>query len=322
MTMGSTSRASEVLRIVVFAAIAGSLPVQIAVAWADDSQAEPAAVVAEEPATDQKVATDLSTPVVEDEAADSLVLDTATVPTVEEQVAASDVASAMELAETPAAGEDFDSDPWEPFNEKMFQFNREVVDRYILRPVATAWDFLLPDPVQRGLHNAFDNLAVVRRVVNNALQAKFAGSAKELARFTINSTIGLVGFFDVAKDGFGIEESDEDAGQTFGVWGMGPGPYLILPFLPPLTVRDAFGYALDAVMTPYTYFIPWDASIGMHATDIVNERSLNLDRFERVAKAQSICTAQSAMAICSGALRRSANSEPLVLAHFIAAGLG
>jgi phospholipid-binding lipoprotein MlaA len=202
----------------------------------------------------------------------------------EEQPSISDLGYAIEMAEGPAAGEDFESDPWESFNEKMFWFNREVLDRYILKPVATAWDFLLPDQFQRGIHNAFDNLAVVRRVVNNALQLKFTGTAKELARFTINSTVGLVGFFDVAKDGFGIEQSDEDTGQTFGVWGMGPGPYLVLPFLPPLTVRDGIGYALDLAMTPYTYFIPWYASIGGHATDIVNERSLNLDRFERVAE--------------------------------------
>jgi len=71
-------------------------------------------------------------------------------------------------------------------------------------------------------------------------------------------------------------------GQTFGVWGMGPGPYLVLPLLPPATVRDGIGYAIDAAMTPLYYFIPWYASIGAGATDIVNERSLNLDRFERV----------------------------------------
>ncbi len=181
-----------------------------------------------------------------------------------------------------AAGEDFDQDPFESFNEKMFWFNREVLDRYILKPVATAWDFVLPDPVQTGIHNAFDNLAVVRRVVNNALQLKFVGTAKEVARFGINSTIGVVGFFDVAKDGFGIEQSDEDTGQTFGVWGMGPGPYLVLPFLPPLTIRDGIGYAFDIAMTPYIYFIPWYASLGGTATNVVNERSLNLDRFERV----------------------------------------
>ena len=188
------------------------------------------------------------------------------------------------LAEASMAGEDFENDPFESFNEKMFWFNREVVDRYVLKPVATGWDFLLPDPVQRGVHNFFDNLAVVRRVVNNSLQLKFNGAATELARFTINSTIGVVGFFDVARDGFGIEQRDEDTGQTFGVWGAGPGPYLVLPFLPPLTVRDGIGYAFDIAMTPYTYFIPWWASVAGTATSTVNERSLNLDRFERVAE--------------------------------------
>jgi phospholipid-binding lipoprotein MlaA len=185
----------------------------------------------------------------------------------------------------PAApGEDFDEDPWEGFNEKMFRFNREIVDRFLLKPVATGWDFVFPDPVQRGFHNFFDNLAVVRRVVNNTLQLKLTGAATELARFTINSTVGVVGFFDVAKDAFGIDQRDEDTGQTFGVWGMGPGPYLILPFLPPLTVRDGFGYAFDAAMTPYTYFIPWWGSVAVTATNTVNERSLNLERFERVAE--------------------------------------
>ena len=166
----------------------------------------------------------------------------------------------------------------------MFWFNREVLDRFVLKPVATAWDFVLPNPVQKGIHNVFDNLAVVRRVVNNALQLKFTGAAKEVARFTINSTIGVAGFFDVAKEGFGLEQSDQDMGLTFGVWGIGPGPFLILPFLPPLTVRDGIGYAVDVAMTPYIYFIPWYASIAGEATNMVNERSLNLDRFERVTE--------------------------------------
>jgi len=195
------------------------------------------------------------------------------------------VAAATAGASAAAApGEDFDEDPWEGFNEKMFWFNREVMDRFILKPVATGWDFIFPDPVQRGVHNFFDNLAVVRRVVNNSLQLKFVGAGTELARFTINSTIGLVGFFDVAKDAFGIEQKDEDTGQTFGVWGMGPGPYLVLPFLPPLTVRDGIGYAFDAAMTPYVYFIPWWGAVAGTGTSTVNERSLNLDRFERVAE--------------------------------------
>ena len=183
-----------------------------------------------------------------------------------------------------APGEDFDEDPWEGFNEKMFDFNRQVLDRFLLKPIATAWDFILPDFVQRGFHNIFENAGVVRRVVNNGLQLKLAGAATELARFTINSTVGLAGFFDVAKDGLGLEQKDEDTGQTFGVWGIGQGPYLVLPFLPPLTVRDGIGYAFDAAMTPYSYFIPWWSSVAQSGTNVVNERSLNLDRFERVAE--------------------------------------
>jgi phospholipid-binding lipoprotein MlaA len=198
------------------------------------------------------------------------------------------VAPTTFFAAEPGAGsssaDDFENDPLESFNEKMFWFNREVLDRYILKPVATAWDFVLPDPVQKGIHNAIDNLAVVRRVVNNALQLKFMNSAKEVARFGINSTIGLAGLFDLAKDGFGIEQSDEDMGQTFGVWGMGPGPYLVLPFLPPLTIRDGIGFVIDTAMTPYIYFVPWYASIGGTAVNVVNERSLNLDRYERVVE--------------------------------------
>jgi phospholipid-binding lipoprotein MlaA len=194
------------------------------------------------------------------------------------------LALASALAETAEAGEDFDSDPLEAFNEKMFWFNREVLDRFLLKPAATAWDFVIPDPVQRGIYNIFDNLAVVRRVVNNTLQWKLTGAATEVARFTINSTVGLVGFFDVARDGFGIQQRDEDTGQTFGVWGVGPGPYLVLPFLPPLTIRDGIGYAFDTAMTPYIYFIPWYANAGLTATSTVNERSLNLETFERVAE--------------------------------------
>lgn len=183
-----------------------------------------------------------------------------------------------------APGDDFDEDPWEGFNEKMFNFNREVLDRFLLKPIATGWDFVFPDLVQRGIRNMFDNLWVVRRVVNNTLQLKLAGAGTELARFTINSTIGLAGFFDIAKDGFGIEQKDEDTGQTFGTWGMGPGPYLVLPFLPPLTVRDGVGYAFDGAMFPASYFLPWWSTLVGTFTETVNERSLNLDRFERVTE--------------------------------------
>ena len=194
-------------------------------------------------------------------------------------------ASASALDEDEAAGavsEMAESDPWEPFNDKMFWFNRNVFDRFLLKPVATGWDFILPDPVQRSIKNALDNLNVVKRLVNSLLQAKWGGAGREVSRFTINSTIGVAGLFDVAKDGFGILQSDEDTGQTFGVWGVGPGPYLVLPILPVMTVRDGVGLVADAAMNPMSYFIPLWASVSVYATNAVNERSLNLDKFERV----------------------------------------
>ncbi len=191
-------------------------------------------------------------------------------------------AYALNEADSSAGRDEFEDDPWEPFNDRMFWFNRNILDRFLLKPVATVWDAVLPDPVQRSIHNALDNLAVVRRLVNNLFQLKFGGAGREVARFTINSTIGVAGLFDVAKDGLGIEQSNEDTGQTLGVYGLGPGPYLVLPFLPVTTVRDGFGLVADAAMNPLNYFIPFAATAGIYGTDVVNERSLNLDRFEQV----------------------------------------
>jgi len=171
-------------------------------------------------------------------------------------------------------------DPWEPYNEKIFDFNHNVFDRYVLKPVATTWDYL-PDPVQESLGNAFDNIGMPRRLVNNLLQAKFKGAGTELARFGINTTAGVVGLFDVAKK-VGLEKSDADTGQTLGIWGVGPGPYLILPLLPPLTARDAFGFLADTAMNPLNYFIPLAASFGSRGGDTVNARSQNLELFESV----------------------------------------
>ena len=179
-----------------------------------------------------------------------------------------------------------ESDPWEGFNESMFEFNRKV-DRWFLKPVATGYDKVLPDPVQTGIKNAINNVDVVRRLLNNLLQLKLLGAGKELARFTINSTIGVAGLVDVAKLGFGIEQSDEDTGQTFGVWGIGPGPYLVLPFLPVMSVRDGVGLIFDKAMNPLTYvsiFVDGAefVSMGVFALNAVNERSLNLDTFEQI----------------------------------------
>jgi phospholipid-binding lipoprotein MlaA len=179
-----------------------------------------------------------------------------------------------------------DLDPWEPFNVKTFWFNRQL-DRYVLKPAAKVWDGVLPDPVQRSIANMFDNLEVVRRVVNNALQLKVKRAGLEMTRFTINSTIGVAGLFDPARRVFGIEKYDEDTGQTFGVYGAKPGPYLVLPFLPPLTVRDGVGFVFDLAMNPLTYLVPtgviqtWERA-GITTTELVNDRSRHLEFYQNV----------------------------------------
>ncbi len=177
-------------------------------------------------------------------------------------------------------------DPWEKFNEKMFNFNRGV-DRWFLKPVATGYDKVLPDVAQIGIRNALTNINFPRRFINNLLQLKFEGAAREVLRFTINSTFGLAGFVDFAKISEGIPESDEDTGQTMGVWGVKSGPYLVLPFLPPMTVRDGVGYLFDAGMNPLLYVgIFVDGATGVGAgtftLNAINERSLNLETFQQV----------------------------------------
>ena len=170
------------------------------------------------------------------------------------------------------------ADPWKPFNQKTFWFNLQI-DRFVFRPVATVYNAVLPGPVRQGIANALDNLNVTRRLVNNILQLKFAGAGRELSRFVINSSMGLVGLFDIADTGFGIRQSKRDTGQTLGVYGIGAGPYLVLPFLPPLTVRDFFGFAADEAMEPLDYFIPSAASIAIGVTGLFSDRAADIDSF-------------------------------------------
>jgi phospholipid-binding lipoprotein MlaA len=173
-------------------------------------------------------------------------------------------------------------DPWEAFNSTMFTFNRNV-DRFALKPAATAYEFVTPDFLERGVRNAFHNFGVVSRVVNNLLQGKFEGAGLEFSRFMINSTLGIAGLMDVAKDYFGMETPDEDLGQTLSVYGTPPGPYLVLPFMPPFTVRDAGAYVVDGLMNPANWLLPiFPTLIGMNGGEVVNDRSLNLERYEGV----------------------------------------
>jgi phospholipid-binding lipoprotein MlaA len=198
-------------------------------------------------------------------------------------VADREMAQASPQDEDELETEFIEYDPWESFNRAMFSFNLKL-DRYLLKPVAKVWNFVIPDLVQQSLANAFDNIAMPRRLLNNLFQLKAEGAGRELARFFLNISMGVGGFFDVATE-LGVPRSDEDTGQTLGYYGMGPGPYLILPFLPPLTVRDGFGFAADGAMQPLTYVAPTEATVGMRGGQIVNDRSQNLETFEEFERA-------------------------------------
>jgi phospholipid-binding lipoprotein MlaA len=187
-------------------------------------------------------------------------------------------------SQTADATDGIDYDPWERFNEKTFWFNHDVLDRYALKPVATVWA-KIPDPARQGLANAFHNLAMPDRLVNEVLQARFQEAGSEVAGFLLNTTVGVAGFVDVASRA-GLKESDADAGQTLGVYGAGPGPYLVVPFLPPLTVRDGIGYAVDSLLDPLSWFVtPFAADFGRAAAKTINERADNLKLYQDVEDA-------------------------------------
>ncbi len=171
-------------------------------------------------------------------------------------------------------------DPWEPFNSTVFTVNYNI-DRYALKPVARVYSGLVAPDLQDSLGNAFDNLGFASRFLNNIFQGKFSRAGTEMQRFLLNSTLGVAGLFDVAKYMFGIEAPPvEDTGQTLAVYGVNSGPYMVLPLLPPMTVRDAVGYAGDIFMNPVNYFIPFTPNLGLNAGDRVNDRAINLDTFE------------------------------------------
>jgi phospholipid-binding lipoprotein MlaA len=180
----------------------------------------------------------------------------------------------------PAEGILEEYDPWEPFNEKMFSFNYNL-DKYVLKPVAKGYNFVMPDRMQQMIDSGFDNLLVVQRVVNSLLQGRPTGAGAEVGRFLINSTLGIGGLFDIAKQEFGLRKTKADFGQTLGIWGVGPGPFLVLPLLPPLTVRDGIGTAVDGAMDPLSYVLPfiW-TRLGMKIGNTINDRSLNLDLYQ------------------------------------------
>lgn len=192
---------------------------------------------------------------------------------------------APRLLKTPEVGDDLaeteDYDPWQPFNEAMFSFNQKILDRWLMKPVATGWGKVVPAAARRSVARVFENLEMPRRVVNNLLQARPVGAGREVARFTVNTTIGVAGLFDVATL-LHIQPSKADAGETLALYGAGPGPYLVLPTFPPLTVRDAIGRGIDSALDPISYLLPFFANRAKSFVSAVNDRSLNLKLYANV----------------------------------------
>ena len=143
---------------------------------------------------------------------------------------------------------DEEDDPLEPINRVIFEFN-EIVDDNILEPVAKGYKYVTPDPVERGISNFFSNLGEINTIANDLLQLKFQQAGKDSLRFFLNSTIGVLGIFDVATP-LGLSKNKEDFGQTLGFWGIPNGPYLVLPFLGPSSFRDAPGTFVDYELSP------------------------------------------------------------------------
>jgi phospholipid-binding lipoprotein MlaA len=185
-------------------------------------------------------------------------------------------------SDSPSASQQIDYDPWESFNDKTFYFNFNLADHYAIKPAAKVWADVLPVDLRQSLANAFYNLAMPKRFVNKVLQGRLASAGIELTRFVLNTTVGVAGLFDPASR-VGLDKSDADSGETFAVYGVKPGPYLILPLLPPLDVRDAFGFAADSFMDPLSWFVtPLGADIGRGAASRLNERADNMKLYDDV----------------------------------------
>ncbi len=151
-----------------------------------------------------------------------------------------------------AAEQRSDADPWEPVNRVVFEINT-AVDKATLKPIARGYEKVVPRPVRTGVGNFMRNLETPASSVNNLLQGKPAAAISELLRFAVNTTWGIGGIFDVASRG-GLEARPEDFGQTAAVWGVPAGPYVMLPFRGPSTLRDALLMPVDWLMDPlYQY---------------------------------------------------------------------
>lgn len=162
-------------------------------------------------------------------------------------------------------------DPIEGFNRAVFDIN-DGLDKALIKPIAQGYEAGLPAPVRKGVTNFFGNIGDVFIAVNNLLQGKLPEAASDVGRVAVNTTVGLLGVMDVATD-FGLEKHEEDFGQTFGRWGIGDGPYLVLPLFGPSTLRDSVGLAIDINVDPVANLNNISSRNVLIGTRAINERA-------------------------------------------------
>lgn len=176
------------------------------------------------------------------------------------------------------------SDPLEGFNRITGAFNDRLYF-WVLKPVAVVYRTILPPGVRQCIANAFDNIKTPVRFFNNIFQGKPGNAAVELERFLVNSTLGVGGFFDIAKQHFGLARKEEDFGQTLAVYKVKDGPYIVWPFLGPSTARDSVGMAVDFLFDPLTYIIPdFITNAEVKAGEITNYTSMHIGEYEDLKK--------------------------------------
>lgn len=164
-------------------------------------------------------------------------------------------------------------DPYEAFNRSVYQFNVEV-DEAVLKPVATVWRDVVPEPLRRAFGNFFANIGDLVSTVHHTVQGNFSDAGTSLARFGLNSTLGVLGLGDPATEA-GLIRKEQDFGLTFGRYGAEPGPYLMLPLLGPSSVRDGLGQVLDFSLDPFSEVTVLDqgAQNGLRVTRVVDGRA-------------------------------------------------
>lgn len=162
-----------------------------------------------------------------------------------------------------------ENDPYEGFNRSIYSFN-DSLDKAILKPVATGYQNITPQPVRTGVSNFFSNLTYPIVIINDVLQGKIGQGVEDTSRLFVNTTVGLLGILDPATP-LGMQAHDEDFGQTLAVWGAGEGPYLVLPFFGSRNVRDTGGLVVDGITNPISY-VGGGASVGLYAARTVETR--------------------------------------------------